>query len=79
MAMAGQPLNFGDQWVLIFKRSGDKLQVVRRNVHYKAPAGSAVERAVKQNYIDSVLLAIPIVSINQSNQAAVVIDLADIF
>ena len=79
MAMAGQPLNFGDQWVLVFKRAGDKVQVIRRNVHYKAPAGSAVERAVKQNYIDSVLLAIPIVSINHANQGAVVIDLAEIF
>jgi hypothetical protein len=79
MGMAGQPLNFGDQWVLVFKRAGDKVQVIRRNVHYKAPSGSAVERAVKQNYIDSVLLAIPIVSINQANQGALVIDLADIF
>jgi hypothetical protein len=79
MAMAGQPLNFGDQWVLIFKRAGDKVQLIRRNVHYKAPAGSAVEKAVKQNYIDSVVLALPIVSINQANNNAVVIDLADIF
>jgi hypothetical protein len=79
MAMAGEPLNFGDQWVLVFKRVGDKVHLIRRNVHYKAPHGSAVERAVQQNYLDSVLLALPIVSINQANGNAVVIDLADIF
>ena len=33
----------------------------------------------KQNYIDSVVMALPIVSINHANQNAVVIDLADIF
>ena len=79
MAMAGEPLNFGDQWVLVFKRVGDKVHLIRRNVHYKAPTGSAVERAVRQNYLDSVLLALPIVSINQANNNAVVIDLADVF
>ena len=66
MAMAGQPLNFGDEWVLLFKRVGDKVQLIRRNIHYKAPAGSPLEKAVKQNYTDSILMALPIVSINHS-------------
>jgi hypothetical protein len=78
MAMAGQPLNLFDQWVLVFKRVGDKVHLIRRNVHYKAPAGSAVERAVKQNYLDSVLLSLPIVSTHQGGHV-VLIDLADIF
>jgi len=43
MAMAGQPLNFGDEWVLLFKRAGDKVQLIRRNIHYKAPAGTPLE------------------------------------
>ena len=79
MAMAGQPLNNDDEWVVLFKRVGDRVQLIRRNVHYKAPAGSPIERAVKQNYTDSVLMALPIVSINQMNNRSVVIDLADIF
>ena len=64
----GQPLNFGDEWVLVFKRVGDKVQLIRRNIHYKAPAGTPLEKAVKQNYTDSVLLALPIVSINPGGQ-----------
>ncbi|MBV8555656.1 MAG: zinc-dependent metalloprotease [Planctomycetaceae bacterium] len=79
MAMAGQPLNFGDEWVLLFKRVGDKVQLTRRNVHYKAPAHSPLEKAVKQNYSDSILLALPIISINTSGGNSVVIDLADVF
>ena len=40
MASAGQPLNFGDEWILVFHREGDKIQVIRRNIHYQAPAGT---------------------------------------
>lgn len=78
MAMAGQPLNFGDEWVLVFKRVGDKVQLIRRNIHYKAPAGTPLDKAVKQNYTDSILMALPIVSLNHSGQS-VVVDLSDIF
>ena len=79
MEMAGQPLNFGDEWVLVFKHVGDRVQLIRRNVHFKAPSGSPLEKAVKQNYTDSVLMALPIVSINHSAGQSVVIDLGDIF
>jgi hypothetical protein len=79
MAMAGQPLNNDDEWVVLFKRVGDRVQLIRRNVHYKAPVGSPLERAVKQNYTDSILMALPIVSINNANNRSVLIDLADIF
>ncbi|MFO0950889.1 MAG: zinc-dependent metalloprotease [Isosphaeraceae bacterium] len=78
LAMAGQPLNFGDEWVITFHRAGDKVQVIRKNVHYKAPSGTPIEKAVKQNYTDSILLALPILSVNNSNQA-VLIDFSDIF
>ncbi len=78
LAMAGNPLNFGDEWILVFHRSGDKVQLIRRNVHIKAPSGTPLEKAVKQNYTDSILMALPIVALNQ-NQNSVVIDLADIY
>jgi hypothetical protein len=78
LALAGQPLNFGDEWVLFFRRSGDKVQLLRRNIHYKAPEGTPLEKAVKQNYIDSVLMAIPIVTTNLQTQG-VLIDFANIF
>ena len=54
--------NFGDDMVLVFKRVGDKVQLIRRNIHYKASSGSPLEKAVKQNYIDSILMSLPIVS-----------------
>ena len=64
LAMAGQPLNFGDEWILVFQRSGDKVQLIRQNIHFKAPENTPLQKAVKQNYTDSILMALPIVTIN---------------
>ena len=78
MASAGTPLNFGDEWILSFRRVGDNIQLIRKNVHYEAPKGTPLEKAVEQNYTDSILLALPIVSINPMTQGAV-IDFSSIF
>ena len=78
MAQAGMPVG-DDEMVLIFKRVGDKVQLVRRNIHYKAPGGSPLDKSVKQNYVDSILMALPIVSINTRAGGAVLIDFSDIF
>jgi hypothetical protein len=77
-ANAGNPLNFGDEWVLMFRRVDDKLQLIRKNIHFTAPPGSPLDKAVKQNYTDSILMALPILSISPHG-GALVIDLADIF
>ena len=41
IGMGGDTLNFGEQWVLVFHRVGDKVHLVRRNVHFQAKKGSA--------------------------------------
>ncbi|MCA9232726.1 MAG: zinc-dependent metalloprotease [Planctomycetales bacterium] len=78
VASAGSPLNFGDEWVIMFRRVGDKVQVVRKNIRYEAPKGTPLEKAVEQNYLDSVLMAIPIVS-DDPPGGGVLVDFTDIF
>lgn len=78
MGMGGFTLNFDEQWVLYFKRVGDRVQVVRRNVRFQAKKDSPLARAVETTYTDSVLLAVKIQSINPQKNS-VVIDLNDIF
>jgi hypothetical protein len=78
LAMAGQPLNFGDEWILLFHRSGDRVNLVRRNIHYKAPDNTPLSKAVKQNYTDSILMSLPIVTINPGGQG-VLVDFSQIF
>jgi hypothetical protein len=76
--MAGTTLNFDEQWVLAFKRVGDKLHLVRRNVRFKAKPGSPAAHAVETTYADSVLLALKIHALNAMRNS-VVINLNDIF
>ncbi|SRR5579883_524702 len=82
--MGGHTLNFEDQWVLIFKRTGDdkhpgdKVHLIRRNVHFRAKAGSPAAHAVETTYTDSVLMALRIKSINHNNNS-LLLDLNDIF
>ena len=77
MAMGGYTLNFDEQWVLMFHRVGDKVHLIRRNVHYLA-RGGPLTKAVETTYTDSVLMALRIVTINPMRQS-VVINLNDIF
>src|SRR5438132_4280349 len=78
MAMGGYTINFEEQWVLVFKRVGDKVHLIRRNVRYQAKPGSPVAKAVETTYTDSVLMALRIVSINPMFQS-LLINLNDIF
>ncbi len=77
LASAGIPIG-DDETVLIFRRVGDRIQLVRRNAHYTAPGGTPLDKSVKQNYTDSVLMALPIIAMNPM-KGSVLIDFSDIF
>ncbi len=80
MARAGIPVSDGeDEMVVFFKRVGDRVQLVRRNIHYKAEANPGLVKSVQQNYTDSVLMALPIIAINMMKGGAALIDFSDIF
>jgi hypothetical protein len=82
--MGGYTLNFDEQWVLIFRRTGDrehpgdKVHLIRRNVHFRAKPGSPAAHAVETTYTDSVLMALPIKAINHSRNS-LLLDFNDIF
>jgi hypothetical protein len=76
--MGGQTLNFDEQWVLLFKRVGDKIHVIRRNVRFTAKQGSPAAHAVETTYTDSILMSLRIVSIHPQRQT-ILINLNDIF
>src|SRR5262245_58761237 len=75
--LGGFMLN-NEEWVLSFRREGDKVFLIRRNVHFKATPGTPVAKAVETTYTDSILMSLHIVTINQMTQG-VVINLNDIF
>src|SRR5688572_26305166 len=59
MFQAGWILNSDEQWVITFKRVGDKVHLIRKNVRYKSSPGP-LARAMETTYTDSVLMALPI-------------------
>lgn len=76
MFLGGDTLNFGNQWIISFRRSADRILVVRRNVKVKADDGSPQADAVKLSYTDSIIASLPIKS-EQNDR--VLVDLADLF
>jgi hypothetical protein len=82
--LGGYTLNFDEQWVVLFKRTGDKehpgdkVHLIRRNVHFRAKPGSPAARAVETTYTDSVLMSLPIKAINPS-RSSLLIDFNDVF
>ena len=45
LASAGTPLNFGDEWILSFRREGDRVLLIRNNIHYEVKKGTPIGRA----------------------------------
>jgi hypothetical protein len=76
--MGGSTLNFDEQWVVVFQRVGDKIQLVRRNVRFKAKSGSPTAHAVETTYTDSVLMALKIHA-QSLPRNSILINLNDIF
>ncbi len=74
--LGGYSWGFGDDWVWQFRRIGDQVQIVRRNVRFTAKSGSPAERAVKLAYTDSVLFSLPIATTGPGG--SVVLDLSPV-
>ena len=61
MVLGGMTWDIDGDGVWIFKKVGEKIHVIRRNVRFKAKAGTPEAEAVKLAYSDSVLYALPII------------------
>jgi hypothetical protein len=75
--LGGMTWGFGDDWIWQFRKSDDRIHVVRRNVRFKARPGDPQERAVGLAFTDSVLFSLPIITTSPSG--ANVVDMTSIF
>ncbi|MEZ6147647.1 MAG: zinc-dependent metalloprotease [Planctomycetaceae bacterium] len=62
MVLGGMTWGDGDEVIWTFKKVGDKIHVIRRNVRFKAKPDSPESNAVRLAYSDSVLYALPILA-----------------
>src|SRR5262249_53564119 len=75
--LGGMSWGFGDDWLWQVRKVEDGGQIVRRNVRFKADAGSPEAQAVKFSYTDSVLFGVPIITTTPSG--GTLIDLSPVF
>ncbi|MCL2119406.1 MAG: zinc-dependent metalloprotease [Planctomycetaceae bacterium] len=76
-AIGGYTLGFGDDWLWQFRKVDDRIQVVRRNIRFKADGGTPESFAVQNAYSDSILYSLPIVA--KGRNSGDLIDLDSIF
>ena len=69
-------MSWGDDVLWQFRKVGEKIHVLRRQVKFKASPGSPEANAVKMAYSDSVLYALPIVADTPGGQ---LVDMTRIF
>ncbi len=74
--LGGMTWGFGDDWIWQFRKTGDRIQVVRRNVRFTAKEGSPEAKAVELAYTDSVLFSLPIATVSPSG--GFVVDLTSV-
>lgn len=75
--VGGMTWGFGDDWVWQFRKVDDRVQVVRRNVRFRAASGSPTEKAVYLSYTDSILFSLPIVTTSPSG--GLIVDVTPVF
>lgn len=64
----------GKEQVVTFKRVGNAVQLIALNVGVRAPAGTPLERAVRESYSDSLLAAVPMASAEHPERKSLLID-----
>ena len=70
-------LSGGSDWLWQFRKVNDNIQVVRRNIRFKADSGTPEAKAVEVGFSDSILYSLPIIAAGEGGGD--VIDLASIF
>ena len=75
--LGGFSWNYGDDAVWQFRKAGERIHLVRRNVRFTADKGSPTDKAVQVAYTDSVLFSMPIAT--KSPSGAYIVNLTPVF
>ncbi|MDE0465845.1 MAG: zinc-dependent metalloprotease [Candidatus Poribacteria bacterium] len=61
-----------DEWLLVWRRVGDNVHLMRKNVRFRADKGTPTAQAVEYGYSDSVLFSLKIESIHPQRKSLLV-------
>jgi hypothetical protein len=70
---------YGGPAIVVFRKSGSNVQLVARNVKYKAQAGTPEARAVEDAFSDSLLATAPIVSQPHPERKSILVEANALF
>ncbi|MDR3196560.1 MAG: zinc-dependent metalloprotease [Planctomycetaceae bacterium] len=77
-AIGGYTLQDSDEdWLWQFRKVNESIQIVRRNIRFKADSGTPEAKAVEVAYSDSILYSLPILAVGDNDGD--VIDMASVF
>ncbi|MDB4793387.1 DUF5118 domain-containing protein, partial [bacterium] len=71
--LGGMSWGFGDDVILAFKATEEKIYITQRNVRFTAKANSPEASAIKLAYRDSILFALPVLT--KSPSGGVLVDM----
>jgi hypothetical protein len=74
--LGGMTWQTDDDWLLSFRRVGDRVHIVRRNIRFTAQPGSPAAEAVHLAYSDSVLASLRIASVRAA-RGSVLVDFSE--
>lgn len=75
--LGGMTWGFDDDWVWRFQKVDDRIQIVRRNIRFRANRGSPESAAVKKAFTDSVLFSLPVIT--QGPHGGDLVDITSVF
>jgi len=67
-------LTAGRAHLVIFKRVGNNVQMIARNMQVRAPAGTPLERAVSESYADSLIAVAPLAAAAHPDRKSLLVD-----
>jgi len=69
----------GSEQVVEFRRVGNNLQLIAKNLRVRAPAGTPLETALRESYSDSLLAAAPVLSAAHPQRKSFLVDASALF
>jgi len=64
----------GGEQIVVFKRIGNGVQLLARNMKVRAPAGTPLAAAVTESYSDSLIAAVPVLSASHPERKSFLVD-----
>jgi hypothetical protein len=65
-----------DDYVFVLHRLGKNVQLLQKNVHYRAANNTPIQRAVSRSFADSVVVSTPVASLPHPDRKSILVDLS---